>query len=84
MNPNTTPYQEALGSALNDARAAEKVAALDAQDFESETDKAILGAIKSLSADRQPITLITVGHGHRRAIHGLILSRSQRRRTCPH
>ena len=60
MNPNTTPYQEALGSALNDARAAEKVAALDAQDFESETDKAILGAIKSLSADRQPITLITV------------------------
>ena len=37
MNPNTTPYQEALGSALNDARAAEKVAALDAQDFESET-----------------------------------------------
>ena len=60
MNPNTTPYQEALGSALNDTRVAEKVAALDAQDFESETDKAILSAIKSLSADRQPITLITV------------------------
>jgi replicative DNA helicase len=60
MNPNTTPYQEALGSALNDTRAAEKAAGLDTSDFESETDKAILSAIKSLSADRQPITLITV------------------------
>jgi replicative DNA helicase len=60
MNFNTTPYQEALGCALNDTRAAENVAGLDTSDFESETDKAILSAIKSLSADRQPITLITV------------------------
>ena len=43
---NTTPYQEALGLALNDAAAANKLIDLDVGDFEAEQDKRYLRPLK--------------------------------------
>jgi replicative DNA helicase len=60
MLPNTNPVQEALGSAMLDARAADKVLALDANDFATAQDKAIFGAMKALQARGEPITLVTL------------------------
>ncbi len=57
---NTTPYQEALGLALNDAAAANKLIDLDVGDFEAEQDKEIFAAIKTLKAERKPATIVTV------------------------
>lgn len=57
---NTTPYQEALGLAMNDAVAANKLIDLDVSDFETEQDKEVFAAIKSLKADRNPVTIVTV------------------------
>ena len=51
---NTTPYQEALGLALNDAAAANKLIDLDVGDFEAEQDKEIFAAIKTLKTERKP------------------------------
>ena len=57
---NTTPYQEALGLALNDAAAANKLIDLDVGDFEAEQDKEIFAAIKTLKTERKPATIVTV------------------------
>ena len=60
---NTTPYQEALGLALNDAAAANKLIDLDVGDFEAEQDKEIFAAIKTLKTERKPATIVTVDTG---------------------
>lgn len=60
MLPNTNPAQEALGSAMLDARAADKVLALDVGDFATAQDKAIFGSMKALQAQGKPITLVTL------------------------
>ena len=57
---NTKAASEALGCAIIDAKAADKVLALDNQDFESEVDKDILGAMRALRGDGRPITLVTL------------------------
>lgn len=57
---NTTPYQEALGLALSDAAAANKLIDLDVGDFETERDKEIFAAIKTLKTERKPATIVTV------------------------
>ena len=57
---NTKAASEALGCAIIDAKAADKVLALDNQDFESEVDKDILGAMRALRGDGRPVTLVTL------------------------
>ena len=59
MLPNTKPAQEALGCALIDARAAEKVLDLQLDDFEG-VDREVFSAMKSLQAAGKPITLVTL------------------------
>lgn len=57
--PNISAAQEALGCALIDARAAEKVLDLQLDDFEG-VDREVFSAMKSLQAAGKPITLITL------------------------
>ena len=60
LNLNTNIIQETLGCALMDARAADKVLVLDISDLVKSRDKAVLTAMKSLSAKGKPINLITM------------------------
>lgn len=60
LNLNTNIVQETLGCALMDARAADKVLVLDISDLVKSRDKAVLTAMKSLSANGKPINLITM------------------------
>jgi len=60
MLPNTKPEQEALGCAMMDAGAAEKVLALQLDDFEG-IDREVFSAMKTLHSSGQPITLVTLG-----------------------
>ena len=59
MQPNISAAQEALGCAMMDARAAEKVLALQPDDFEG-VDREVFSAMKSLQAAGKPITLVTL------------------------
>ena len=59
MQPNISAAQEALGCALIDARAAEKVLELQLDDFEG-VDREVFSAMKSLQAAGKPITLVTL------------------------
>lgn len=60
LNLNKNIIQETLGCALMDVRAAEKVVALDISDLESNRDKAVLAAMKSLTDKGKPINLVTM------------------------
>ena len=60
FNPNTNIIQETLGCALMDARAADKVLVLDINDLVKSRDRAVLTAMKSLSAKGKPINLVTM------------------------
>jgi len=60
LNLNTNIVQETLGCALMDARAADKVLVLDISDLVGARDRAVLTAMKSLSAKGKPINLITM------------------------
>jgi len=59
MQPNISAAQEALGCAMIDARAAEKVLGLQSDDFEG-VDREVFSAMKSLQAAGKPITLVTL------------------------
>jgi len=59
MQPNISAAQEALGCAMIDARAAEKVLELQSDDFEG-VDREVFSAMKSLQAAGKPITLVTL------------------------
>ena len=60
LSPNTNSIQEALGSAMIDAKAAEKVLALEVTDLGDQRDRDILSAMKTLQVAGTPITLITL------------------------
>ena len=60
LPPNTNSIQEALGSAMIDAKAAEKVLALEVTDLGDQRDRDILSAMKTLQLAGTPITLITL------------------------
>lgn len=57
---NTTHTQEAIGCALLDEKAADLLLTLDTADLETEAEREILSAMRSLRDRREPINLISV------------------------
>jgi replicative DNA helicase len=60
MFQNTKPTSEALGCAILDTIAVDKVLTLDANDFDNERDRAILSAMRSIRAERKTVSLVSL------------------------